>query len=403
MRTTPKCIRTMHYWQMQPIPAKMAHLFQLRKPSVRIPQPRIPDKWLAAFESDTDLVEQRVAIIMAWVVLVTMPMYQTSHHLRNVDSEGLWMAELLFRIPGVLCGLLTLAALHFGRPQLPARALLRMLGISVMVMILALFLIHYRDHPDNMTQLSNGLVITFFGVTALAIRGLREWCLVFLTPFVIFLVIAPFAGIPRAMLLPLLVDPMVMVVITLVATAAVRHLRIREFLARQELTEIASTDQLTGLLNRRPMHPLMVHEVNRARRTGTPFSIVLGDLDRFKKVNDTYGHEAGDLVLQETARRLQAAIRAQDIVCRWGGEELLILLPETGPEGAGQVAEKIRAAMDDAPVQTGNEVIHQTISLGVSSFRPDDTVTTLISRADEALYEAKSAGRNRVVQADQPG
>lgn len=151
------------------------------------------------------------------------------------------------------------------------------------------------------------------------------------------------------------------------------------------------------------MHPLMVHEVNRARRTGTPFSIVLGDLDRFKKVNDTYGHEAGDLVLQETARRLQAAIRAQDIVCRWGGEELLILLPETGPEGAGQVAEKIRAAMDDAPVQTGNEVIHQTISLGVSSFRPDDTVTTLISRADEALYEAKSAGRNRVVQADQPG
>jgi len=381
----------------------MAHLFQLRKPSVRIPQPRIPDKWLAAFESDTDLVEQRVAIIMAWVVLITMPMYQTSHHLRNVDSEGLWMAELLFRIPGVLCGLLTLAALHFGRPQLPARALLRMLGISVMVMILALFLIHYRDHPDNMTQLSNGLVITFFGVTALAIRGLREWCLVFLTPFVIFLVIAPFAGIPRAMLLPLLFDPMVMVVITLVATAAVRHLRIREFLARQELTEIASTDQLTGLLNRRPMHPLMVHEVNRARRTGTPFSIVLGDLDRFKKVNDTYGHEAGDLVLQETARRLQAAIRAQDIVCRWGGEELLILLPETGPEGAGQVAEKIRAAMDDAPVQTGNEVIHQTISLGVSSFRPDDTVTTLISRADEALYEAKSAGRNRVVQADQPG
>ncbi|MBD3658089.1 MULTISPECIES: GGDEF domain-containing protein [Marinobacter] len=370
---------------------------------MRIPQPRIPDKWLAAFESDTDLVEQRVAIIMAWVVLITMPMYQTSHHLRNVDSEGLWMAELLFRIPGVLCGLLTLAALHFGRPQLPARALLRMLGISVMVMILALFLIHYRDHPDNMTQLSNGLVITFFGVTALAIRGLREWCLVFLTPFVIFLVIAPFAGIPRAMLLPLLFDPMVMVVITLVATAAVRHLRIREFLARQELTEIASTDQLTGLLNRRPMHPLMVHEVNRARRTGTPFSIVLGDLDRFKKVNDTYGHEAGDLVLQETARRLQAAIRAQDIVCRWGGEELLILLPETGPEGAGQVAEKIRAAMDDAPVQTGNEVIHQTISLGVSSFRPDDTVTTLISRADEALYEAKSAGRNRVVQADQPG
>ncbi len=81
----------------------------------------------------------------------------------------------------------------------------------------------------------------------------------------------------------------------------------------------------------------------------------------------------------------------------------MILLPETGPEGAGQVAEKIRAAMDDAPVQTGNEVIHQTISLGVSSFRPDDTVTTLISRADEALYEAKSAGRNRVVQADQPG
>nr|WP_285229128.1 GGDEF domain-containing protein [Marinobacter sp. C7] len=169
------------------------------------------------------------------------------------------------------------------------------------------------------------------------------------------------------------------------------------------MKELATTDQLTGLLNRHAFLPMVRHAISRARREKRErFCLIIGDLDHFKTVNDTYGHDFGDLVLRETAVRLGASLRQQDAVCRWGGEEFLILLPATDLDGAMEVARKILAAMSDTPVQCKDaercqEIsVQQTISLGLACFTEEDSPESLIARADQGLYEAKAAGRNRV-------
>lgn len=243
-------------------------------------------------------------------------------------------------------------------------------------------------------------MISFFGVSVLAVRGIREWVLLFLFPLMVFAGVAVYLDIPLPDTLPLFFDPLMMMFIGMIVMEALRRVLISEFEARQALGEMAATDQLTGLLNRRAIWPLLNHELQHAQRAGTPFSLILGDLDLFKKVNDTYGHDAGDLVLKETARRLAEALRRQDALCRWGGEELLILLPSTGINGALEAAEKLRAAMADSAITAGNNRIHQTISLGVASFQRGDDIDAVVSRADEALYQAKHKGRNRVEAAD---
>jgi diguanylate cyclase (GGDEF)-like protein len=165
----------------------------------------------------------------------------------------------------------------------------------------------------------------------------------------------------------------------------------------QEVQSLALTDPLTGLQNRRSLFELGRIEFARAERMGRPFCCMMLDLDHFKQVNDTYGHPAGDLVLQEFARRAVKSVREIDLVGRYGGEELIILLPETDKERAMMVAERLRTSIAANPIQTPNGDVNITVSIGVAAMDQNTMqLETLIARADQAVYIAKHKGRNYV-------
>lgn len=176
------------------------------------------------------------------------------------------------------------------------------------------------------------------------------------------------------------------------------HARIEEIGRLQvALQELAVRDSLTGLYNRRYLDETLDREVSRARREGNPLSLVMLDIDYFKRVNDTYGHQVGDEVLRTLAATLSADIRAEDVACRYGGEEFLILLPNMPLETAMLRAEAWRAAVERLSIAHGNFQLKFTISLGVSAY-PDHgkTPDDLTRCADQALYQAKREGRNQV-------
>lgn len=162
---------------------------------------------------------------------------------------------------------------------------------------------------------------------------------------------------------------------------------------------MAVTDQLTGLHNRRYMTTQLDQHLKRANTGHDHVSVLVADVDRFKSVNDSYGHDVGDEVLQEFSKRLTENVRPGDIACRFGGEEFVVVMPGTRGDMACQVAERVRREVAAMPfrVQGLNKPLDITVSLGVStSVPPDDTQDALLKRADEALYRAKQSGRNRV-------
>ncbi|HEX8611523.1 MAG TPA: diguanylate cyclase [Telluria sp.] len=169
----------------------------------------------------------------------------------------------------------------------------------------------------------------------------------------------------------------------------------------QELRRQATRDALTGIFNRGAILDLLQKEIARQARTSDFLSLIFADLDHFKLINDTYGHLAGDDVLREATRRMQAMLRPYDCLGRYGGEELLAVLPDCDREGALAVAERMRGAMAGAVVQTAYGDIAVTVSIGVASVNVAQAVemTDLLHRADNALYSAKSGGRNRVALA----
>lgn len=172
--------------------------------------------------------------------------------------------------------------------------------------------------------------------------------------------------------------------------------------ANRKLEELATTDPLTGIANRRKMTEQIAQELERARRFHHPLSLLMIDIDHFKRINDTYGHEVGDQAIIQTATLLTANLRAVDLVARFGGEEFVLLMPETHIAVAMHAAERLReqAAQLRVPVESGMEV-ELTISIGVAAADPygtPDSPSSLLVRADKALYRAKKEGRNRVVQ-----
>ena len=168
----------------------------------------------------------------------------------------------------------------------------------------------------------------------------------------------------------------------------------------QASIEMAITDALTGLHNRRYMETHLGTLVEQAAARGKPIAVLVLDIDFFKSVNDTYGHDAGDDVLREFAIRLRKSIRNIDLACRYGGEEFVVVMPETDMGVATMVAERLRRriAVEPFPIQQEMRLLDVTISVGIAALqRPDDSAATILKRADQALYRAKRDGRNRVV------
>jgi diguanylate cyclase (GGDEF)-like protein len=176
-----------------------------------------------------------------------------------------------------------------------------------------------------------------------------------------------------------------------------KRLKLQE-LAR-ELRFQATTDPLTGLSNRLKFNQALATEISRSMRYETPLSLVLYDIDNFKAVNDTHGHQIGDKVLVELSRLAPNLLRNTDLLARWGGEEFVILIPGSDGEMAYQAAEKLRNAIEQGGFDGIGTV---TCSFGVAQYVYGDTAETLISRADDALYRAKLNGRNRVELAARP-
>ncbi len=162
---------------------------------------------------------------------------------------------------------------------------------------------------------------------------------------------------------------------------------------------LSETDELTGLYNTRGFAIIADRLFAQAQRYGRPVSLLMVDSDNLKAVNDTHGHEAGNQLLRHLSNRIQGELRNTDVPCRYGGDEFVVLLPETPPDGAMDVAERIRDAMNAKPLLFEGKPVASTVSIGVASLPQDgQTVDAVLGRADRAMYKAKNGGRNRVVR-----
>jgi diguanylate cyclase (GGDEF)-like protein len=166
--------------------------------------------------------------------------------------------------------------------------------------------------------------------------------------------------------------------------------------AREELRRQATYDSLTRLLNRAAACDLLQRELDRAEREHWPLSIILADIDFFKRINDTYGHLAGDAVLRETSQCMRSVVRPYDGIGRYGGEEFLLVLPGCDHDGAIALAERLRECVESNPMALAEGIVPITLSLGVASNDLTRDMEALIGAADTALYRAKNNGRNRV-------
>ena len=204
-------------------------------------------------------------------------------------------------------------------------------------------------------------------------------------------------GIPvSAELLNFMFYSNVMGVFTAIAYLASMH-RIHVLDVESELKQIANTDVLTGLKNRRYLLELADIERNRCDRNKTKLSLAVLDIDDFKIINDEFGHNAGDAVLLQVASLIKNSVRKQDYVARWGGEEFLLLLPDTDKKGALKLADSIRCQIAALPIVTEDKNISVSVSIGLSEFAPNEVFDSAFVRADNALYSAKGSGKNKVV------
>ncbi|CAE6913245.1 Diguanylate cyclase [Pseudomonas marincola] len=166
--------------------------------------------------------------------------------------------------------------------------------------------------------------------------------------------------------------------------------------AHKNLARMATTDSLTGLLNRRHVIALTEKELARQHRRPSNLTLMLMDIDHFKQVNDQHGHDMGDRVLAAVSERLKCTIREQDFIGRWGGEEFLVVMPETDLAQANASAERIRQAIQELVIDSDQLQVRVTLSIGITQYQPEEMLSDAIARADHALYASKSAGRNRV-------
>ncbi len=165
---------------------------------------------------------------------------------------------------------------------------------------------------------------------------------------------------------------------------------------QHDIEQMATIDKLTGLYNRQALDMLFTQLMLDQKRNNKDLSLLLLDIDHFKQTNDTHGHLTGDAVLEHIAKLMKSRLREMDIVCRWGGEEFLVLLKGCNLETACNMGEELRLAILNNPLICQDKTVTTTVSIGISEYQSKDTREELIGRADKALYKAKRSGRNRV-------
>jgi diguanylate cyclase (GGDEF)-like protein len=296
------------------------------------------------------------------------------------------------RLIGSVLVLALLALLRLGfKPSFRTQA---------MVMYVAIYALQasvgWALGADSALQLPGLLIVMFFSMMALP-RAIDASVNVVLGALSVPLVL-PRAPHPADVIYALAHFATVIAVVW-VACALLERMSAQSFVYSGRLRREASTDALTGLHNRREFEAGMVREMERARRMSVPLSLAIIDIDFFKRINDRYGHDAGDAVLREVAQCLQSHIRKSDLLARIGGEEFALVMLGTQPPGAWVVLERLRLAVAALRMPAAAEVVTCTISMGVTDrLETDLDWPMLYKRADLALYAAKEAGRNRVMQ-----
>ena len=295
------------------------------------------------------------------------------------------------------------------------------------VLSVAVWIAAYLTNRRGHSSLAMWLLVAEVVAHALLAVALLGWAsgfqyyLIPLVPFVMFnerlrgkvallvsaAFLVAFVGLYEAAPAPLL-DPdvthalsLMNIVIPFVALALLTfYFRAASMAVELQIAEMAVTDPLTGLFNRRHMNQRLREEESRSVRTHTPFSAIVVDIDHFKRINDTWGHDVGDRVLKALAQLFRDMVRTQDIVARWGGEEFLIVLPQTSLAGALEVAERLRQAAEGTLGRSLESSEAVTLTLGVAEYA--GSVSACLKLADTALYRGKEGGRNRVVAASSP-
>ena len=207
--------------------------------------------------------------------------------------------------------------------------------------------------------------------------------------------VPPFYPLARLTAHMLLALNVVGVFVLLAAVSHVQAQLLKE--AEESLRHIASTDELTGLFNRRSFAEIIERETARSHRNGHQLTLCLCDIDFFKRINDTYGHAAGDHVLRTISQSLRTTLREYDCVARWGGEEFIFLWPDTGVDMARQIAERLRESIAGSLMNFEGHAIAVSMTFGIAQFNASESWPAVVARADEALYRGKAEGRNRVV------
>lgn len=356
----------------------------------------IPAAFGAAFEDFLQDLTRRLLVIAALALLVALPLIQALEMFAGGGANDGWAERAAVRLAPLLVSvaILMLHVRGTGGPW-PRTMMLALLLVSYLAGFgLLLLQVPAGGHALHYVAYSVSVLIP---VSApLATRGARDLALTLLPAValsaVVLLWMPPLAHDERYYL----VYPFLSAGLSFITAELLFRSNVRAFLAACAMEQRAITDTLTDLMNRRGAAAVLSAEHARCMRHGGGYAIAMADIDHFKRVNDTYGHPVGDEVLAALAKRLRDAVRDEDHVVRWGGEEFLVLLHAADEDAAGRIAEKLRQEAARAPFLTDAGALDITISVGVAVRRSEAHYELVVARADEALYAAKQQGRNRV-------
>lgn len=364
--------------------------------------PRLPGELEAGFHEQQRMLARALAVAAALVLLIVVPLLQLAEYLLGYPGGELLHLHFYIRLPLLALAVLILLLRWFAPEGRWPRPVLLSTATVLVALVAALLLAHHGIDSDYTASISHSLIMALAAVAVLATRGVRDLVLIYGLPTAGFVLAlwwldAGFVSGGIYFLYPLL---------TMLVGATVSQMLylsyVETYIATRELERHAITDPLTDLFNRRAMGEFLSTEAARAERHDSYYAVLMADIDRFKRVNDIHGHEVGDQVLRQLSHRLKSAVRREDQVGRWGGEEFIVLLQGAGEHTAARVAEKIRSLVARTPFETSEGELDITLSIGAAVSRPQDTVDDVIGRADEALYRAKDNGRNRVEVAESP-
>lgn len=343
------------------------------------------------------LIRERIAPL-ALILAVVLPLWIPLEFYLVETPQFALLAML--RLGAAVAAVILYLVLRRARNAAPTRRIRWRLPLAILLLLPALLYAAARlpGGMDDTQLVTSGyaffpvIVAMVFAVFPLT---LRELVAAYTLILLVFLALETMAATLVAPL-PLQILWLMVLAGAICSWTSINHLRTLLQLYRQ-----ATRDLLTGLLNRRALGEQLEREQRRAERYGRPLTLLMMDLDRFKRLNDEYGHLAGDRVLCEFAHRMAEILRDSDVVGRWGGEEFIAGLVETRPNQARHVAERIRKACEDTPVKTEDgHRIPFTVSIGVAPVREKEALDDAIRRVDDALYAAKADGRNRVTMVD---